>query len=258
MIKVNDVSMDYPEAKRFREYILHPFSKRKKINALTHINLSIQEGECIAFLGPNGAGKTTLLKLTAGLLLPTSGDVIINEFNTKTHNVSARKSVGFVINEERSFYWRLTGVQNLEFFGNLQNLFNNDLKIKIQELIELLGLEEVCMKPVSTYSSGMKHRLALARGLLIDPDIFILDEPVKALDPVSCEEYINIVSKKIRENKKSILLMVTHRLEIVPRLCNKVCIINNKKIEDIKEIDDIYGKYSTLENYYKSGVSGHD
>ena len=90
-------------------------------------------------MGPNGAGKTTLLRLMGGLLLPTEGEIIVNGFSTLRHNSAARKSVGFVLNEERSFFWRLTGVQNLEFFGALDNLWGAVLRDRIRELISLGG-----------------------------------------------------------------------------------------------------------------------
>ncbi len=235
--------------------MLKPFKKRKRVTALSNVNLSIKNGERVAFLGPNGAGKTTLFKLIGGLLLPTQGEIIVNGENTTINNISARRSVGIVMNEERSFYWRLTGKQNLEFFGRLQNLFGIKLKNKVNELIELVGLQENGEKPVSNYSTGMKQRLAIARGLLTDPEILILDEPTKALDPLSTEDYMSLILNQIHASTKNCLLIVTHRLEIVPRLCNRVCIICNGKITADESINTIKKKYKSLHNFYKQGVS---
>ena len=121
LVLVKTVSMRFPITRRYRELVVHPFRPRRFFTALTSVTLKIQQGDRIAVLGPNGAGKTTLLKLIGGLLLPTEGEILVNGFDTLHHNTAARKSVGFVMNEERSFFWRLTAMQNLEFFAVLDN-----------------------------------------------------------------------------------------------------------------------------------------
>jgi ABC-2 type transport system ATP-binding protein len=255
MISINNLTMNYPVQKRYREYLLKPFSRRKIITALKDVNLQIKNGERVAFLGPNGAGKTTLFKLIGGLLLPSRGEIIVNGFNTLSGNIPARNSVGIVMNEERSFYWRLTGRQNLEFFGSLENIFGKKLNAKIDKLLELVGLKDNSNKPVSTYSSGMKQRLAIARSLLKDPAILILDEPTRALDPVSAEEYMNLILNKIHADNKSSLLIVTHRLEIVPKLCSRICIIDKGRVTMDENIQTINSKYKSIQDYYKKGVA---
>lgn len=255
MIKIKNLTMNYPVQKRYRDYILKPFSKRKIVTALKNISLKIENGERVAFLGPNGAGKTTLFKLIGGLLLPTSGNIIVNGSNTLSQNIRARSSVGIVMNEERSFYWRLSGIQNLEFFGNLENIFGKQLENKIDELLELVGLKESGNKTVGSYSSGMKQRLAIARCLLKEPEILILDEPTRALDPVNAEEYMNLILKKIHSVSNSSLLIVTHRLDIVPKLCDRVCIIRNGSITLDESMETINENFKSIDDYYKKGVS---
>ena len=188
LIMARDVTMQFPVTKRYRELLLHPFQKRRMVTALKSVSLEVEKGERIALLGPNGAGKTTLLKLIGGLLLPTQGEIVVNGFDTRRHNTAARKSVGFVMNEERSFFWRLNAKQNLEFFAALDNLSGKAMEERIRELIHFVGLESHLDKDVSTFSSGMKQRLALARGLIAEPEVLILDEPTRALDPVACED----------------------------------------------------------------------
>ncbi len=255
VISVRDVTMRFPIAKRYREWITSPFSPRRVCTALTHATLNVQCGDRIAVMGPNGAGKTTLLKLIGGLLLPTRGEVSVNGFNTLQDNVAARKSVGFVFNEERSFFWRLSGVQNLEFFGALDNLSGAHLRDRIHYLIGLVGLREAGDKPVSDYSSGMKQRLALARVLIADPDVLILDEPTRALDPIACDEMVDLILAGIYQNSRRTLLIATHRLEEAMTLCNKVMIVDGGRLKAFDSIADCTANGTTLLQYYRRSLA---
>ena len=119
MLHIQNLTMSYPRPKRHVDYLLRPFTKPQRFTALDDLTLEIGRGECVALLGPNGAGKTTLLRLIGGLLFPTSGTIAVNGFDSCKNNDEVRGMVGYVLNEERSFFWRLTGRQNLEFFGAL-------------------------------------------------------------------------------------------------------------------------------------------
>ncbi len=251
IISVSDVTMRFPITKRYRELALHPFRPRRLCTALSGIDFAVQKGDRIAVLGPNGAGKTTLLKLIGGLLFPTVGDIIVNGFNTVNHNTTARRSVGFVLNEERSFFWRLSGVQNLEFFGALDNLRGADLHNRIRELVQLVGLEAAAAKPVGEYSSGMKQRLALARGLIAEPEVLILDEPTRALDPVACDELIELIMARLYRDSGKTLLIATHRLEDAVKLCNKVLIIDTGRLKALDCIEDLFAEGTSLSEYYR-------
>jgi ABC-2 type transport system ATP-binding protein len=258
IISFRNVTMHFPIAKRYRELILHPFRPRRVCRALADTTFGVQEGDRIAVLGPNGAGKTTLLKLIGGLLLPTEGDIIVNGFSTLHHNSAARKSVGFVLNEDRSFFWRLTAVQNLEFFGALDNLWGADLRNRIRELISLVGLEEAADRPIAAYSSGMKQRLALARGLIADPGVLILDEPTRALDPIACDDLIELIMNRIYSDSRKTLLIATHRLEEAIKLCNKVLVIDRGRLKAFDCISDLIVDGTTLAQYYRRTLAVGD
>lgn len=254
VIAVRDVTMRFPLAKRYREWLFSPLRPRRVSTALTNISLSVQAGDRIAVMGPNGAGKTTLLKLIGGLIFPTQGEVAVNGFSTQHNNAQARKSVGFVFNEERSFFWRLSGAQNLEFFGTLDNLSGSALRERIQYLIHLVGLDHAEDRPVSAYSSGMKQRLALARVLIAEPDVLILDEPTRALDPVACDEIVDLILADIYKNSRKTLLIATHRTEEALTLCNKVMVIDHGRLKAFDSIADITADGTTLLQYYRQSM----
>lgn len=254
IISIRQVTMRFPIPKRYREMLAHPFRPRRNSVALNGVSLEVEKGDRIAVLGPNGAGKTTLLKLIGGLLLPTSGEIIVNGFDTSQHNSSARKSVGFVLNEERSFFWRLSAVENLEFFGALDNLWGADLDNRIHELLGLVGLQEAVDKPIAGFSSGMKQRLALARGLIAEPEVLILDEPTRALDPIACDEFQDLILSRIHKDSGKTLLIATHRLEEAEKLCNKVLVINRGQIRAFDRISDLLGNGVSLLQYYRQAL----
>ena len=258
IIAVRDVTMRFPIVKRYREFALHPLRPRRTHTALADTTLEIELGDRIAVLGPNGAGKTTLLKLIGGLLLPTEGTITVNGFDTLHQNSAARKSVGFVLNEERSFFWRLSAVENLEFFGALDDLWGADLDNRIRELIHLVGLEENAEKPVAGYSSGMKQRLALARGLIAEPGVIILDEPTRALDPLACDELIDLIMSRIYKDSRKTLLIATHRLEEAIKLCNKILIVDKGRVRAFRSIADLIAGEVTLLQFYRHTLAVRD
>jgi ABC-2 type transport system ATP-binding protein len=254
IISLRDVTMRFPIPKRYREWALHPLRPGRVVTALQHATAEIQAGDRIAVMGPSGAGKTTLLKLISGLLYPTEGEVTVKGLSTVHHNAAARKSVGFVFNEERSFYWRLTGIQNLEFFGALDNLEGAHLKQRIRELIRLVGLENAGDQLVSGYSSGMKQRLALARVLIADPEVLILDEPTRALDPVACDEMVNLILTDIHRGARKTLLIATHRPEEAAILCTKLMVIHGGFIKGSVNLSSLSNEGTTLLDYYRRCV----
>jgi ABC-2 type transport system ATP-binding protein len=251
LIAVQNVTMRFPIPKRYREWVLAPHRKRRVCTALSNANLEVQTGDRIAVMGPNGAGKTTLLKLIAGALLPTEGKVFVNGHSTLEQSAAARRSVGFVFNEERSFFWRLTGVQNLEFFGVLDNLYGRQLRERIDHVLELVGLSDARDKAVYTYSSGMKQRLAIARVLIAEPDVLILDGPTRALDPVACDQLVELILSTIHRNSRKTLLIATHRPEEASLLCNKVLVVGGGNILGRESIGGLDARGTTVLEYYR-------
>jgi len=230
MIALDQVTMRYPVPKRYREILVHPWRERRRVLALHAIDLRIAEGDCLGVLGPNGAGKTTLLKLIGGILYPSAGRVLVDGLDTTRHNLHARRKVGYVINEERSFFWRLSGIRNLGFFGVLDNLSGEYLRQRIAMLLSQVGLEDAGEKRVCDYSSGMKQRLAIARGLLADPDVLLLDEPTKSLDPIGARDLRRLLSLEVQADRSRTLVVATNQIADVVGLCDRLCVIANARI----------------------------
>jgi ABC-2 type transport system ATP-binding protein len=254
VISVSGVSMRFPIVKRYRELLLHPLRPRRTTVALNGVTLRVEKGDRVAVMGPNGAGKTTLLKLIGGLLLPSEGQILVNGFDTLRHSHEARKSVGFVMNEERSFFWRLTAIQNLEFFGALDNLWGAGLRDRIRELIELVGLSHTADIPVSGFSSGMKQRLALARGLISEPDVLILDEPTRALDPLAAQELTELILDRIHQDYQKTLLIATHSIEDVKKLSNKVLVVDHGRVKDFERTSDLDAEGISILEFYRRSL----
>ena len=164
------------------------FFKRKTItaNAIDNLNLEIKKGELFGLLGPNGAGKTTLVKMLCTLLPPDSGTALINGYDIVKEQMKVKQSLGTLFSVgERGFFWRLNGYRNLEFFAAIYNVPKRKRHDRILEVMKLVGLENSSFQLYQKYSGGMKRKLALARTLLPDPPIIMLDEPTTGLDAIS-------------------------------------------------------------------------
>lgn len=208
---------------------------------LKNVNLSICEGDIIAFIGPNGAGKTTTIKVMLGLQSITSGHVTINGFDIQKDFVKAINKVGAII-ESPDSYMYLTGYQNLKLEANL---YPNITKARINEVIKIAGLEKCIKEKVSKYSLGMKQRLGIAIALLHDLNLLILDEPNNGLDPQGIKELRQLLINLSQKEKIGILIS-SHNLAELENVCNKVCIIKHGEIvetttvDKLKNHDDIY------------------
>ena len=258
LLAVEGVRMEYPVPRRIRQWLASPLRAAERLPALLGVDLVVRRGERVALLGPNGAGKTSLLKLIAGLLLPTRGRILFEGQDSALDPRRVRRSVGLVMSEERAFYWRLTGRENLEFFGALDNLAPGLLAQRISMLSAALGIEQHLDKRVDAWSSGMRQRLALVRGLLPDPEVLVLDEPTRALDPVAAEEHVAFlvdrVSRGFEAGAAKTLLVATHRLEEASRLCERFCVIAGGRLVAEADHASLRARGQGLEQFYREAV----
>jgi ABC-2 type transport system ATP-binding protein len=205
-------------------------SKSPGVVALDRIEFTVRKGETVGLLGPNGAGKTTLLKILTTLILPTSGRVLLNGHDISNDPRLARQQLGLVTCDERSFYWRLSGRHNLEFFAALYGVPKDLARARAEELFETMGLAYAADRPFASYSSGMKQKLAIARGLIAQPSIVFYDEPTRSLDPMSCQAIRRWIVAHREKNPNQTHVIATNQMDEAEQLCDSVLIISHGRL----------------------------
>jgi ABC-2 type transport system ATP-binding protein len=231
-----------------KRYSRRPFWRREagsqeQVYALRDVSFTVRKGETIGLLGPNGAGKTTLLKIITSLIFPTTGRVLLEGHDIASDATRARRSMGLVTCDERSFYWRLTGRQNLSFFAALYGLPGGPAGRRIEELLEALGLADAGDRPYQGYSSGMKQKLAIARGLLANPRIVFYDEPTRSLDPLSTHSIRRWIIERRAASPGQSHVIATNQLAEAEELCDRVLIISRGTLLAEGSIDEIRRRY---------------
>ena len=255
-IEVRDLTKKFVLNRGLLDFVTHPL-KQDEITSLEKINLQVREGEVFGLLGPNGAGKTTLIKILCTLIFPSSGTARVNGYDVLKESGKVRESIGYVTTDERSFYWRLTGRQNLEFFANLHNYYSHKARERVSELLDIINLENRADDLFLSYSAGMKQRLAIARGLLNDPRVLFMDEPTRSLDPGAAQSARNFISNYIVQEQGKTIFLSTHNLSEAEQLCNRIAIIDegNIKIEGSpSELKSDLGNDSTLSDVFLSNT----
>jgi ABC-2 type transport system ATP-binding protein len=225
------------------------FRLRKKqwITAVEDVSLEIGEGEFFGFLGPNGAGKTTFIKMLCSLVWPSSGQASVFGYDILKEEQAVKKVVGLVNAEERSFFWRLTGRENLLFYASLYHLFGQQARQRIDFLLKLMELDSQADMRFQNYSTGMRQKLAIARGLLSDPKVLFVDEPTRSLDPISAQAVRAFLKEKAISEKKTVIL-ATHNLTEAEQLCDRLAIMDHGRVialGTIKELRSLFQTYET-------------
>ena len=245
LVSVDNVCKYYFKDQGFRELIFSPLN-REKIQALRGVSFKIKKGQVFGLLGPNGAGKTTLMKILACLLLPDEGKVYVSGLDVEQNELEVKQKVGFVNNLERSFFWRLTGKENLKFFGRLHGLKGSELQERIDWALELTGLQEKADHRFDSYSTGMKRRLSIARAFLSDPDIFLMDEPTLGIDPIASKKIRDFVKEKMVKELGKTVIYTTQYLREAEELCDEIAILVTGEVKAIGRYDDLEQKFYEL------------
>ena len=203
---------------------------KKKI--IDNVNLQLYPGQITGFLGPNGAGKTTTNRMMAGLMKPTSGDVIVEGQSVTEHFEETMSKIGVIV-ENPEMYKYMSGWKNLLHFARMNKSITLE---RITEVVEQVGMQNRIHEKVSRYSLGMRQRLGLAQALLHHPKFLILDEPTNGLDPAGIREFRSYLRKIAVENGVSVFVS-SHLLSEIELMCDRIAIIQNGKLIDIREMN---------------------
>lgn len=237
LLRIENLSKTYPPAKGLLRLVMKTASETP-VEALSDVSFQVRAGEVVGLVGPNGAGKTTLFRIISTLLEATSGSVTIDNHDVIDDPAWARNALGLVLEGERGFYQRLTGIQNLEFFGLMQGMSRIESRERGMELLERMGLASRDRR-VFGYSAGMRVRLAFARSLMADPRLLLLDEPTRSLDPRASLDAMELVSELAGAGRA--VLLATHRLDEIRSFCDRVVVLldGRVKYEGSPDRDDL-------------------
>jgi ABC-2 type transport system ATP-binding protein len=228
-IETSDLSKRFKRMTGYRDLILYPW-RRREIVALRGISLSVSEGELYGLLGQNGAGKSTLIRILCTTLLPSAGVARVLGHDVVAEPRKVRRLIGLVQSEERSFYWRLSGRHNLEFFAALYQIPRSVARGRIDDLLDRLELQEEASRPYFSLSTGTRQKFAIMRGLMTEPRVLFLDEPTRSLDPISAESVRRFISERIVTDLGSTVILATHSLQEAEQLCTRLALIRDGEI----------------------------
>ncbi|MFK7803110.1 MAG: ABC transporter ATP-binding protein [Anaerolineae bacterium] len=227
-IEASLLSKSYPTSKSLFNWSADP-----EKDIVTDVSLKVETGEIFGLTGSNGAGKTTLIKMLCTLIAPTSGSASIAGIPLELdRGDEIRRRAGLVVTDDRSFYWRLTGRQNLVFFAALYGIFDKEAENRAEQLLVAVDLTDAADIRFDRYSSGMKQRLAIARGLLHRPEILFLDEPGRSLDSEAKGRLHELV-RTLNETQNMTVFLITHDQTEAKDLCDRIGVMHSGKLVDI-------------------------
>ncbi len=212
----------------WRTFLLQKPARR--VEVLRGASFTVNHGEIVSLLGLNGAGKTTFIKILASLIIPDRGKARINGFDTSLEDQKTRPLIGLVNTNPRSFYWRLTGRQNLTFFASLYNLSSDERTRRVNHLLDWLGLGDKADIAFMKYSSGQQQLLGICRAMLGDPEIMLMDEPTNSLDPLASARLRNFVKHELASRRNKAILWCTHLLQEAEQVSDRIAILHKGKI----------------------------
>jgi len=224
MLQVHNV------CKTFRSASINPFRRATQTVALDQVSIDAAPGEIVALVGRNGAGKSTLMKILSTVVTPDTGDAAVNGHDVMQRAADVRRSIGLAGGDERSFYWRLTARQNLHLFAVLQNMPLHSIKPRVDILLRQFGLADKADIAFRNYSTGMKQRLALARSILHNPCVLLLDEPNKGLDPLLQESLKTFLTDELVARQGMTLLVATHDLDMAASVAHRVALLDKGRV----------------------------
>jgi ABC-2 type transport system ATP-binding protein len=230
--------------------------KKREVIALDDVNLKINRGHVFGLLGTNGAGKTTLIRILVGLLTPTAGEAFVLGKDVTKDIDYVRERVS-LLPQEAGIYDRLTARENLIYYGGLYGIPEEELNMRADELLEIVGLKDKEHYQVKSFSGGMKRKVLVARALVIEPEILFLDEPTTGVDTLGARIVRNLLKKLSSEQQRTIIL-TTHDLNEVSELCDRVGILNDGRLIATGKPSQLEEKFraANLEEVFTGLVTG--
>jgi ABC-type multidrug transport system ATPase subunit len=225
-IAVSSLEKFFPPARSGWRALLQPVARPTEC-ALAGISFSVDSGEAVAIVGPNGAGKSTLLRILATLIIPTRGTASIANHDVEQSSAAARRQLGYHTGGDEGFYGRLSARENLSFFAAMNNLSAADIRTRIASTAERMGLTADLDRQVRTFSTGMSHRLGLARALLHQPAVLLLDEPTRSLDPLAAADFRRLIKDDLVRRLGTTLLFASHTLSEVEEVADRVLVLDH-------------------------------
>ena len=214
--------------------VFRDFWRRPKVSAVRDLTFEVRRGEVFGLLGPNGSGKSTTIKMLLGLLHPTQGRLRV--LGHSPREVRAKAKVGY-LPEESYLYPYLTSEETLDFYGRLFDLNRGERRNRIDQLLEMIGLQHARRRTVGEFSKGMARRIGLAQALINDPEVVILDEPTSGLDPLGCRQMKDLILTLARRGKT--VLMTSHLLADVEDVCDRIAILYNGRLQAAGSVRDL-------------------
>lgn len=256
-ITLDSLEKSYPPAHGGWRAFLQPFAA-PTAPALRGISFQVRQGEAVALLGANGAGKTTLLRILATLLLPTRGSATVAGFDSVRNSAEVRHHLGYHAGSDLGFYSRLTGCENLRFFGRLNHLTNSMLRSRIPALAERFELGDALDRQVRTLSSGTVQRLSLLRAMIHQPDVLLLDEPTRSLDALAAADFRRFLKAEVLRRQRTSLLFASHTLSEIEFLADRVAVLKEGMLVAIDSPAALISRSETnsLEEAF-SRLTGH-
>jgi ABC-2 type transport system ATP-binding protein len=228
-IVVDALEKYFPPALSGWRALLHPVARPTEL-ALAGVHFEAEPGTAVALVGPNGAGKSTLLRILATLIIPTRGRARIGGFDVERDAASARRQLGYHTGGDEGFYGRLTARENLAFFAAMNNLTGAEAREHILRVAEWMGITEELPRQVRTLSTGMTHRLGLARALLHGPKILLLDEPTRSLDPLAASDFRRLLKDDLVRRHGTTLLFASHSLAEVEEIADRIVVLDQGRV----------------------------
>ena len=228
-ISVTTLEKYFPPALTGWRALMQPLTRATE-KALADVSFTVEQGEAVALIGANGAGKSTLLRILATLIVPTHGNATLGGFDVEREAAEARRQLGYHTGGDEGFYSRLSARENLAFFAAMNNLSVAEARKRIVSTAECMGIQDDLDRQVRTFSTGMMHRLGLARSLLHGPAVLLLDEPTRSLDPLAAADFRRLLKDDLVRGRGVTLLFASHTLSEVEEIADRVVLLDAGRV----------------------------